>query len=56
MYYRRKTTVPVLVRAIFNSKKYLCGINFDGVFSIDVGLELFGVAGSVRRAGSMYNL
>ena len=50
MYYRRQTTIPVLERAFFNSKKYLCGTNFDGVFSIDVGLELLGVVGSVRRA------
>ena len=28
----------------------------DGAFSIDTGLELLGVAGSVCQAGSSYNL
>ena len=27
-----------------------------GAFSIDTGLELVGVAGPIRRAGSIYNL
>ena len=31
-------------------------ININGPGSIDTGLELVGVAGSVRQAGSIYNL
>ena len=28
----------------------------DGAFTIDIGLEPLGIAGSMNRAGSMYNL